>query len=380
MKIILKIFKWFAISMVSLLLVGFGIGFLFLSFSPQFGGSVTDSQKIVYQKTGHYKDGKFTNIEKANTDMTFDQMLEAIDQMMNPVEHLAPSKNIEVIKVDPNSFKEDLDSNIRITWFGHSSTLIEIDTLKLLIDPVFGQVAAPHPWLGSNRYNREMPIEVESLPEIDAIFISHDHYDHLDFPSIQALKSKTREYFVPLGVGNHLLAWGIEKEHIHEMDWWQDTTFSSLNIAFTPSRHFSGRGINDQFATLWGSWVFKGTHKNIYYSGDGSYGAHFKLIGERYGPFDIALMECGQYNDLWKDVHMKPEETVLATQDVQAALLMPVHWGAFTLATHSWIEPIERASKKALELNLPITTPKIGESVILESNNIPKSKWWIDFL
>jgi L-ascorbate metabolism protein UlaG (beta-lactamase superfamily) len=160
------------------------------------------------------------------------------------------------------------------------------------------------------------------------------------------------------------------------MDWWQEEKWKSLHIAFTPSRHMSGRGITDQSATLWGSWVFKGTHKSIYFSGDGGYGKHFKEIGKQYGPFDIGLMECGQYNKLWADVHMMPEQTVLASIDVGANMIVPIHWGAFSLASHSWTDPIERVTKKAKEMNVTIATPRIGEPLVVGDTIYPQSAWW----
>jgi L-ascorbate metabolism protein UlaG (beta-lactamase superfamily) len=241
---------------------------------------------------------------------------------------------------------------------------------------MFGKVPAPHPTLGNNRFSKELPIEVEKLPLIDAVLISHDHYDHLDYGSIKKLKEKVKMFYTPLGVGAHLHEWGIEKERIVELDWWQETTFDSLIFRCTPAQHFSGRGLNDRANTLWSSWIIQSEHDNIFFSGDSGYGPHFKEIGDKYGPFDFAMMECGQYNELWPEIHMFPEETAQAGIDVQAKLIMPIHWGAFKLGMHPWTEPVERISKKADELGIEMIIPKIGEPIEFYNSSGIKSTWW----
>jgi L-ascorbate metabolism protein UlaG (beta-lactamase superfamily) len=161
------------------------------------------------------------------------------------------------------------------------------------------------------------------------------------------------------------------------MDWWDELQVDDLKLAFTPSRHFSGRGLNNRFSTLWGSWVIQGESDNIYFSGDGGYGPHFKEIGEKYGPFDFAMMECGQYNERWKEIHMMPEQTAQAGVDIQAKVIMPIHWAAFSLAMHSWTDPVERVLKKADELELPVLVPKIGSFIELDGKIQTRDKWWV---
>ena len=214
---------------------------------------------------------------------------------------------------------------------------------------------------------------------IDAMLISHDHYDHLDHGSIEALNTRTKEFYVPLGVGAHLRAWGIEEDRIHELDWWEEIDHEDLHFAFAPSRHFSGRGITDRFSTLWGSWVIQGSQDNIYFSGDSGYGPHFAEIGAKYGPFDFAMMECGQYNEKWAEIHMMPEETAQAAVDVGAKVMMPIHWGSFVLAMHSWTDPVERVIKKADELHMPILVPMIGEVITMDSIQPSKEPWWLSY-
>lgn len=221
-----------------------------------------------------------------------------------------------------------------------------------------------------------LPIAIEKLPKIDAVVISHDHYDHLDYESIKKLKTKVDAYFVPLGVGVHLEAWDIDSTKITEMDWWEEKTFENIQLVCAPAQHFSGRKFSNGQSTLWSSWIIKTDSTSIYFSGDGGYGTHFKEIGEKYGPFDFAMMECGQYNKMWPDIHMFPEETAQAGVDIQAKAIMPIHWGAFKLALHSWTDPIERVSKKAEELQIHLVAPEIGEPIVI--NALPKSNmvWW----
>ncbi len=379
MNILKKTLLWVSIILSASFQVALFTVVLFIFVSPQFGGSATDDQKKFYQSTGHYDEGIFLNDLEIKMDMNLTNMLAMMDQMMNPDAHVAPEQNIEVEKITLSQLQSPTDTILRVTWLGHSSFLIEMEGKKILLDPVFGKYAAPHPLLGKARYNEEMPIKLEDLKDIDAVIISHDHYDHLDYPTISMIKGEVKHFFVPLGVDNHLRSWDIAKEKISVLDWWGEESWNGLEIAFTPSRHMSGRGVTDQSTTLWGSWVVKGAHKSFYFSGDGGYGDHFNAIGNKYGPFDVALMECGQYNKLWADVHMMPEETAQASLDVRAAFIIPIHWGAFTLAAHSWTEPVKRLITEAKRIGVPIATPKIGESITVGQDALPSDKWWEQF-
>ncbi|WP_420808654.1 MBL fold metallo-hydrolase [Cohnella luojiensis] len=263
-----------------------------------------------------------------------------------------------------------------VTWFGHSAILLRLDGKTIFIDPMLGRTPSPFPIFGGKRYSDRLPIEIDQLPSIDAILISHDHYDHLDYGSIMKLKTKAKRFIVPLGVAAHLTRWGVDPSIITEHDWWDELEFEGLKLASAPARHFSGRSVGDRNKTLWCSWVIQGRQAKIFYSGDSGYGPHFKEIGNKYGPFDLTLMECGQYDERWAAIHMLPEETVQAHMDVGGKVMIPVHWGAFTLALHDWYDPVERAVKASIMRNTAIATPGIGEVVRIGSPAYPASTWW----
>jgi L-ascorbate metabolism protein UlaG (beta-lactamase superfamily) len=349
-------------------------GLIFVNTSPQFGGSHSKEDKIRYSESGHYENGVFVNLIPTNMDMGINKIPGLLWAFIKGNPRSKPDFELPMEKVDSMDIVEN--QNDRLIWFGHSAFLLELNQQHILIDPMLGESPAPHPTLGSKRFSSELPIEVEKLPRIDVVLISHDHYDHLDYGSILKLKDKTSLFLVPLGVKVHLLKWGIEEERIREYNWWDESSIDGLDYIFAPSRHFSGRGLTNRSTTLWGSWIIRSDKKNLYFSGDGGYGPHFKEIGEKYGPFDFAMMECGQYNEHWADIHMMPEETAQAAIDVRAKLFMPIHWGSFSLALHDWDDPVIRVTKKADELGIPVTVPVIGEEIGLDHLPVNSFKWW----
>lgn len=372
-----KILIRMAMVFVLFILFSAGATFLFVTFSPQFGGTATPQQKLEYAKRAHYKDGIFHNLIETTMDMSGSKGLNVLWKFIKGVPNARPDFNLPVEKVDSINVVEN-KNHPRVIWFGHSAFLVQMGGKTLLLDPMLTSVPAPHPTLGGKRFAKELPIEIAQIPKIDAILISHDHYDHLDYESIQQLKTKTSAFYVPLGVGAHFRAWGVADAQIHEMAWWEETQMENLQIAFAPARHFSGRGLTNRNTTLWGSWIISADTTNIYFSGDGGYGPHFKEIGEKYGPFDFAMLECGQYNENWAQIHMMPEETVQAAIDVKARRMMPIHWGAFALALHKWTDPIERVTKRARELNVPLIAPKIGQEVWLHNSSYAQEIWWVN--
>lgn len=347
---------------------------LFINLHPVFGGNPSNEQKAVYSQFDNYVNGKFVNQVPTKMDMSASDNFSIFKDSISGGKDRNPAGQIPVSEIDWNKIKSEEDS---LTWFGHSAFLLSIDNKKILVDPMFGPVASPVSFIGSKRYSEDLLYIIDEMPPIDAVFITHDHYDHLDYPSIQKLKSKVGHFFVPYGVSAHLIRWGVKKEKITELNWWDETEFQGLTIALTPSKHFSGRGLFNRDTTLWGGWVILGENTRFYTSGDGGYDAHFKEIGEKYGPFDITLIEGGQYDRRWSWVHMTPEESVQAHADVNGKNMMLIHWGAFTLAYHGWTEPIERALIKAKKADVNLIAPQIGETVpLIGEISDPVSSWW----
>lgn len=351
---------------------------LFVSVSPQFGGKLSKEQKERYVSSPNYKDGKFVNVNGADTNLGFGDMFKSLKGYFFPRPNTIPQNNIAVEHLDSLAIA-DYNGPTRLIWFGHSTFLLQSSSKNILIDPMFGEVPAPNTMLGSSRFSKKLPIEIEQLPKIDAVVFSHDHYDHLDYGSVLLLKNKVDKFIVPLGLGAHLTAWGVPSNTIVELDWWNTTKFMDVEFICTPAQHFSGRGFADKGNTLWSSWIIKVGNEKIFFSGDSGYGPHFKEIGNKYGPFSFAMMECGQYNELWKEIHMMPEETAQASIEVRAERMMPIHWGAFKLAMHPWTEPIERVSVKAKELGVDMIAPKIGQPIYLEEPLPQLEQWWLQF-
>ena len=275
------------------------IGVVFMYTSPQFGAGASDQQKAAYKKTGHFEDEKFINAGGVTSpSFSFPEMISLGIKFFSKQPKAIPESVVPVEKIGSLNIVEFREEKPRVVWFGHSALLLQIDGKNILLDPMLGDVPAPHPMLGNARFNKELPLEIEKLPQIDAVIFSHDHYDHLDYESVVKLKDIVEHFYTPLGVGNHIASWGVPKEKISQLDWWEEVSFKGIKFVCTPAQHFSGRGLSDGAATLWSSWVIQSNNYNIYFSGDSGYGPHFKDIGTKYGPFDFAMIECCQYNEL----------------------------------------------------------------------------------
>lgn len=286
----------------------------------------------------------------------------------------SPTQDLPVIRGDGSVFDTPPESGLRVTWLGHSTQVFEVDGVRLITDPIFGGRAGPVDWAGPQVWYAP-PIALEDLPEIDAVLISHDHYDHLQQPTIAKMATWDTQFIVPLGVGAHLEYWGVDPARITELDWWEATQIGAVEVNLVPSRHASGRHVFDQMRTLWGGYAIVGPESRIYFSGDTGLFPAMEEIGERYGPFDVALIEIGAYDQAWPDWHMGPENALRGADMVNAETFLPIHWGLWNLANHGWTEPIERAIVAADTRGMPMYAPKPGESV--EPSALPElERWW----
>lgn len=283
-----------------------------------------------------------------------------------------PLEKLPEIKPNMDEFLEPSE-DLKVIWFGHSTFLLNMDNVIILVDPIFSGNASPISF--TVPAFQDPVITMDELPDIDIVLISHDHYDHLDMESIKHFVGKDITFIAPLGVSSHLLGWGISKENIIEKDWWESSSSHGIKFTATPAQHFSGRGLGDDNATLWASWSIQSKNLNVYFSGDSGYDTHFKDIGDRLGPFDIAFLESGQYDERWKEVHMLPEEAVQALKDLRSHRYFPVHWGMFRLAFHTWYDPIERLVKLSHSEDFTLIAPRLGE--VLKVNSSYKiDNWW----
>jgi L-ascorbate metabolism protein UlaG (beta-lactamase superfamily) len=336
---------------------------------PALGTKARDARLERMEKSPRYRGGKFVDtLPRVEPDI-----MAAGLRWLKGVEHSRPASPLPVLLRQGADFFAAPSSGLRITWFGHSSLLVEIEGKRLLLDPVWSERCSPTPVLGPKRFH-PVPIALSALPKVDAVLISHDHYDHLDYDTILALAKQDPLFVVPLGVGAHLEYWGIRSERIRELDWWEETAVGSLRLVATPARHFSGRGLgSDQ--TLWAGWAMIGAQRRAYYSGDTAMFEGFAQVGERFGPFDATMIESGAYDAMWADVHLGPEQAVAAHRAVRGNVLFPVHWGTFDLALHTWVEPIERVLAAARAANVTVVSPKPGQSIDPLAPP-PTERWW----
>lgn len=291
----------------------------------------------------------------------------------------APTTPREPVRIERRTledFSTPPESGLRITWLGHSTSLVEIDGHRLLIDPVWSERSSPVQWLGPKRFF-EPPLPLESLPNLDAVLISHDHYDHLDRKTVVQLADLGVPFLVPLRVGALIAKWGVPVEQIHELDWWDEIDVGGVTVAATPARHFSGRSpfMTDRNRTLWSGFAIIGPAHRVYYAGDTAMFGGFEEIGAAFGPFDVMLIEIGAYSRLWGDVHIGPEQAIDAFRQARGGLLIPVHWATFDLAMHGWTEPVERLLAKAERCGADVTVPRPGQSVEPASPPSPE-RWW----
>ena len=351
------------------------IGLSFINLAPQFGSNPTKIQKQNYVKFHNFEDGYFKNIEEAPvmTDefSTWDFFKKDLDRQ--------PTKDLIPEKFKYSYFQDINNTQFHISWLGHSAFIINIAGKIIMLDPMLGSHASPIPIPNLKRYNSTIPINLDSLETIDFVIISHDHYDHLDYSTIKEIKNKVHFFLVPLGVDSHLKNWGIKEQKIISLNWDQNFESSGIEFVCLPARHFSGRGPLNANSTLWSSWAIKSPIVKIYFSGDSGYGKHIKKIGVEHGPFDLSLIDCGQYNKAWKYSHMFPKEAVSAAMELNSNYFMPIHWGAFTLALHPWDEPVKESLRISEIMELKCITPKIGSILSKETLNKKTLDWWEEY-
>ncbi len=330
-----------------------------------------------YSQSKNWRNGSFQNLEPTTVGGTLIDIPRMIYKQLSQREGRIPKRPLPIMPFDAQTFLAPSEA-AKCIWYGHSALLLRIAGKTILIDPMLGPNTSPIAPVATKRFSENTLDLIDAFPEIDLLLMTHDHYDHLDLASMEKLRHKTKEYYVALGVKRHLEAWGIADEKVTEFDWWDAHPFEGIHITFTPTRHFSGRGLSDRLKTLWGGWVIQSNNENIWFSGDGGYGHHFKEVGQRLGPFDFAFMECGQYNVDWPLIHLFPAEAVQAAVDASAKKAMPVHWGGFPLSyQHTWQEPADDFVTYATQQQLPYCLPKLGECFTF--NDQLTDTWWTDY-
>lgn len=345
--------------------------------TPAALGASAAAIRRVAHGSPNYRDGVFHNLEPSwaiRLDAEENRLI--FFEMFSGRSESRPKAPIPLAKPQPRSAAAPL----AVTWLGHATALVEVDGFRLLTDPVWSERCSPSKTLGPSRLHPP-PLDLDSLPALDAVVISHDHYDHLDMDTVQTLARTQRAMFVTtLGVGAHLRAWGIPAKRIVELDWNSSYTIDDLTLTCTPARHFSGRFLSRN-NTLWSSWAFTGPQHRVFFGGDTGYTTSFDDIGARYGPFDLTLLPIGAYSKSWPDIHMNPEEAVRAHRHLNAAapggVLVPIHWGTFRLAPHPWAEPADRLVEAALAAAVDIAVPKPGGRVVPAIDG-PQAvqRWW----
>ncbi len=366
MKILKLLGKVIAIALAALLLIAAAV-VLFLMLSPAVGKHPDKEERAGFeQRSKQYREGRFHNEDEM--------------PVMGGKAYPASSRRMPKKKLpaaEPSLIAAPGEGDLSFTWLGHSAFLLQYGARNILIDPMLGERTSPVSFAGPKRFS-ELPLTADELPDIDVVFISHDHYDHLDYRTILKIKDRAGVFICPLGVDAILRGWGVEEEKIFALDWWESVETGGLSFTLTPSQHFSGRDPLKRDTTLWGGLYIAGGPQSVYYTGDGGYCKAFKEVGERLGAPDLMIAECGQYDTAWPSMHMFPEETVQAGKDAKASWLIPVHWGSFSICNHAWDDSVTRVTAAAADQGLDIAVPMMGQTVDFDELASVTARWWED--
>ena len=345
-----------------------------------FGAQPRGERLARIRRSPHFKDGVFQNpggtARTRPSGSTLDLAKVFLDKDTRPLR--SPVGTVPVHATTLADLAKPPTTGLRVTWMGHSGVLVEIDGHRVLFDPVWGERCSPFPFVGPRRLH-PVPLPLAALGPVDVVVVSHDHYDHLDMPTIKALAGTDTVFAVPLGVGAHLEHWGVSADRLRELDWHESTKVRGLTLTATPARHFCGRGLRNTQHTLWASWSVAGEEHRVYHSGDTGYFEGFREIGASHGPFDVTMIQIGAYSEFWPDIHMTPEEGLRAHLDLQGGtphgVLLPIHWGTFNLAPHPWAEPGEWTKEAAEEAGQAVALPRPGEP-FEPAGKLPADAWW----
>ncbi|WP_155055810.1 MBL fold metallo-hydrolase [Streptomyces blattellae] len=349
-----------------------------------FGAEPVGERLARIRRSPHFKDGVFLNPGGETRTRPSISPLDVAKGLFDtdsrpPRAHRSPQGTIPVHATTLADISRPPATGLRLTWMGHSSVLAEIDGRRVLFDPVWGERCSPFAFAGPKRLH-PVPLPLAALGPVDVVVISHDHYDHLDMPSIKTLAGTDTLFAVPLGVGAHLEHWGVSADRLRELDWQESTEIGGLTLTATPARHFCGRGLRSTQHTLWASWSVAGENHRIYHSGDTGYFEGFKDIGADYGPFDATMIQIGAYSEMWPDIHMTPEEGMRAHLDLQrgtpAGVMLPIHWATFNLAMHPWAEPGEGTMAAGRAEGARVAVPRPGEPFEPTAESVPSAPWW----
>ncbi|WP_255955816.1 MBL fold metallo-hydrolase [Streptomyces odontomachi] len=351
------------------------------SLRPTAFGADPEGERLTrIRSSPHFADGSFQNPVGARTRPPSGSTLSLVKDYFSKDgrRHRTPRGPVPVYERTVADLAKPPRSGLRLTWMGHSSVLAEVDGSRILFDPVWGERCSPFGFIGPRRLH-PAPLSIASVGRVDVVVISHDHYDHLDLPTIKALATTNTRFAVPLGVGAHLERWGVAEGRLRELDWQESTKIAGLTLTATPARHFCGRGLRNRQHTLWASWSVVGERHRIFHSGDTGYFPGFQDIGAAHGPFDATMIQIGAYSEFWPDIHMTPDEGLRAHLDLQGdrptGALLPIHWGTFNLAPHPWAEPGEWTMRAADEAGVPLAAPRPGQP--FEPADLPPvDPWW----